>query len=436
VEQIARFFSLLAGYAVRWRTKGGLARISVILLAATGEAHRVVGAPTAAFIYTGPAVLLSWLAIWLIGSGRVPLPPRKKTIAFAIDVEVEAERNFNRIFRRLSTTFDSLRLSQPLAVKRIASDLVNTERDADRYVQNYGVTQVVWGRAISGTAANVRIQRFEVHWLQRVPPGVNVDSVISDLKLLERGRKWSIAEVNDLIDVEVVAEDFLEVSLAIVGILFVLERNYEDAATLFKRVVDGLDQHHPAGPARQPKLDRFREIYNATRLGIAARAEQAGDYAKAVYVLEDLLPVHSRDFQYRLVLARASFLAGDFEAAVRHTNEAAAIDQSNPAIYANRAFFCIRNAKYKKAGDWYDKLARSRRDKLDVLRSVSEFLENEYEQNPNEHAYLYGMAIVDGLIDPSVLVPELQRFLDATRSLAQYEPLRASATLLIGRRER
>jgi len=430
VEWLTKLLQNLGGYAIRWRTRGGFFRITATLCLGTWELQRLQELPAKFLLVAEPTVAIGWLFCWLIGSGRFLIPRRGKTIVFAIDLEVEAERNFGRIFQSLRAALSDLELAQPLTLKRIGPDIVRDTKDANSYVKNHAVSQVIWGRALAGKANNEQIQKLEVYWLWRLPGDKNVDpeAVLADLKLLERGKKWTIEEVNELVDIEIVAEDFLEMSLAILAILSLIDGKLDDAAVLFRRVVSGLQTH--SGSDRS-KIDRFQSILDTAEFSIAARAHETGEHAKAVRILERLLPRYPADFDYRTTLARAYFLAGDTDAAKRCTAELAKLDPGSPVVYVNYAFFCILEGKYKTAGNWYEKLSRSRRDKLEVLTSVSEFLEAEYDAAPNEHAYLYGLAIVNGLIDPTVLHSDLRRFLEVTDDRREYLPLRTRALAVL-----
>ena len=429
VEWLPKLLETLSGYAFRWRTRAGLLSVGVTLLVATSQVFKV---GTVAFASGAIAVSLTWLVIWSIGSGQLWIPRAGKTIVLSIKVDVEAERNFNRIIESLKSAIRSLPLAQPLQLQRIGFDQIRDDRTADRYLENDGVAQVIWGHALAGKANNEQIQKFELHWHQQTRANVNVNAIVSDVALLSQGRSWTIAEVNELVDVSVIAEDFLEMSLAIIGIMLLLDGNIRDGAVVFARVVRGLQQHHGQNPTRTQQIKRFDDILQTTQLAVAADAHSRGDHAVAIAILVPLLTRFPNDIDLRLNLARAYFCAGDRKAAVRSTNEIAEIDKSHPAVFANRAFFCILEKKYKRAGEWYRKLIGSGREKRGVLTSVSAFLEDRYNEEPEEHAYLYGLAIVNGIVDPSVLADDLSRFMDLTQGMSAYEPLRQSAKKLLG----
>jgi hypothetical protein len=66
-----------------------------------------------------------------------------------------------------------------------------------------------------------------------------------------------------------------------------------------------------------------------------------------------------------------------------------------------------------------------------MIPSVSEFLEERYDEEPHEHGFLYGLAIVNGLLDRSVMLADLKAFLDHTEGRSEYGPMHARAGQLI-----
>jgi hypothetical protein len=165
VEWLAKVLQNFAGYAVRWRTRGGVFRIGSVLLLTAWQLHALLKLPTIWLAGVEPLVAGVWLVSWLVASGRVPIPRSGKTIVFAIDLEVEVERNFGRIFQSLVTIIADLPLSQPLRLKRVDPAIIRTKGRAEWYLKNFHITEVIWGRALAGKADNRQIQKFEVHWL-------------------------------------------------------------------------------------------------------------------------------------------------------------------------------------------------------------------------------------------------------------------------------
>jgi tetratricopeptide (TPR) repeat protein len=166
----------------------------------------------------------------------------------------------------------------------------------------------------------------------------------------------------------------------------------------------------------------------------AFASHEAGDHETTVGLLSELLPEYPTNIDIRLTIARAFFYLGEIKAAVQQTNDILRIDRSNPAAFTNQAFFSIMRKKYDDAGKWYARLRASRRALTVPLETVTKFLEERYEESPDEHAYLFGIAIVNGLDDPAAMRVDLDEFLEKSNSRAEYAPLRKRAVELLSDR--
>lgn len=435
MEPILKFFETLAGYALRWRTRGGYFRVLLVLLAASYQARALLPLNLPQLAVLDIALAFVWAVAWTILSGRLPIARgNTNSVVFAVDVEPDAERNYRRAFQTLKRVAESLPLSERLRVRRIAPDIVQSQPAAERYITNFGVAQVVWGRGLTGHIAEKASEKYELFYTQRTSPNANIEAIAQDVALLFAGRRWTVSELNSLVDVEVLAEDFIEASLAMIGILYVIEDRYRDAAVVFSRVVAGLEAHsgNRAKEIYEAQLSRFRDILHSLETTVALRAHAAGDDATAVNILNRLIPLYPENLNLHLTLARCHFYGGNLDGAIASTREVEKRDPGSPAVYANLAFFAILQKNYKRAAAYYEKLLKSRRDKAAVLPSVSEFLEERYAETPTEHAYLYGMAIVNGAVDSEVLREDLLTFLEVTSAEQQtYAALRVSATALL-----
>jgi hypothetical protein len=340
----------IPGYLVRWRTKGGFFRI---LAFAVGLIETLrLALPQAHILYPLEfALAAGWLIFWSFGSGRVPFPQRGRIVAIGIDVDPEVERNWARLLKRLSREVGGLRLQTPITLRRIDAALVNDAPAAHAYVQRFGLEQLVWGSAEAGQRDSQRIHRFKLHYTQHFPKPVNVEAVASDAALLIRGRRWTIAEINDLVDIDVLAEDFLEVAIGMIGINAFVQEHFEDATELFGRVVRGMTRRN--GERDGHKLSRFRDIYQTAAVRVALDAHTSGQHEKTVSLIESLMPDLEKNIQVLLTLARAYYYTGNVKKAVHYTYRIRDLDPTEPAIFVNLAF------------------SRSRANSMDVLSSTT-----------------------------------------------------------------
>ncbi len=433
-----QLIELLIGYAVRWRTRGGFLRIAVVLIAGTAVVARSVPVSIIVTVYACAVVVVLWVVIWAIGSGRIPIPRTGTTVVFAVDVDVEAERNFRRIFAMLKTEIDSLELTQPIRLRRIASDLVDSKRAAAEYSKNFVVDQVVWGTALAGKIHNEKIQSFDIRYHHRVSEelGLDIKRVMADVKTLAYGRTWNIREVEELIDVRVVAEDFLELSLGIIGIMLFVTDQLEDAAVVFARVVVGLERHAGLNPTaeRHRQIDRFRELLSDVRITLAVQAHDRDNHEQAIALLRAVLAKAPNDLNALTLMARCYYYLDNRARAIAYTEQIRNIDPQNPVALSNLAFFALLQKDYERAGQWYDEFMASDDENADyVASSASEFLEERFDENPTEYGYLYALAILNDRTDSSLMCSDLAGFVRATEGDAAYEPLRTRAKALLAK---
>ena len=426
---------LLTGYSVRWRTRGGLLRGSMVIVGLTFTATRYVGITRPAAFATAAITLAIWVAIWLVGSGRIRVPRTNLVVVFAVDVDVEAERNFQRIFGTLRRELRGLSLRAPIILRRIAPDLVADVQAAHRYIENFEVDQVVWGRALSGKAEGQKINKFDLLWTQRIKADLNIEAARQDVRTLLMGRKWRITDLDELNDLEIVAEDFVEVCLGIVGIALFVEDRTDDAIEVLSRVVNGLEHHARQHPSteRRPQIIRYRQLLNGARMNLAIDAHANGDNTRVVELLEPVLAAAPDNINALMTMARARYYLGDIRRAIHYTEQIRAANPEHPSVPVNLAFFNILEHNYEEVVRWYDQLLQMGEQAASVIPSVSAFLEERYQESPNEHAFLYGMAVVNGFFDDALMRDDLEAFLERTESHPEYEPLRERADHLLRR---
>jgi hypothetical protein len=132
-----------------------------------------------------------------------------------------------------------------------------------------------------------------------------------------------------------------------------------------------------------------------------------------------------------MVLALTNYLLGNLPEALRLTEEIRKIDKHHTTVSINNAFFGILQKNYERTKFWYDVLMKQKK-LMDVdIFSVVTFLDEEYRNNPSEHAYLYALGVVNGCIDPTTVKANLQRFLRLTSHRTEYEVLRVRARELL-----
>jgi tetratricopeptide (TPR) repeat protein len=425
------FLDRLEGYAARWRSVGGFLRLSLLIGIALAVATAWMGFDRRASMLTAVGGFVVWLAVWLIASRRVILPSNRMTVVVAFDVDVEGQRQYNRILDMLDVAVTDLRLQSPIRLLFGEPRLLRSGESAIRYVKRFSVHLVVWGNSRFGQDRGKRILKFLVKHTFILGPTTKavLDQLARDYSLLAAGRTWTIEELNDLNDTEILAEDLLEITLAFIGYSLYLAEKFEDGVSVFRRVLSGLRGRNK--DLSDPAVVRFTEVMHAGITRIAFAAHREGQHGKAVSLLEPLAPAYPENIDLRMTLARAAFYDGDMKKAVHYTTEIGRINENHPSVPVNRAFFAIKQRNFEEVRHWYDRLLATKQWQDDILPSVVEYLEERYREEPDEHAYLYGLAIVGGYDDVSVMRQDLTEFLRRTEHRPDYEVLRSRAQQLL-----
>lgn len=382
-------------------------------------------------------VFLLWTFIWYIGSSRVIIPlSNKKTVVFSFNVDAEGKRNYSRILIDLSHKLEELQLSSRIRIINAAPDLISNTQQATKYRENKKVDIVVWGKSFYGNLNEKKVLKFEVNHTCVVSEGLKQKPQLffSDLAVILQRRKWTVDELNELADVKIVADDFLETCLFIIGIYYYDEKSLDDAICVFEAIL----------PTLKAKAidteDNFRIIQEGrvnamlTELYFlkAQIADSSGDHPTAVFLLSKILLYVPNKIPVLINLARSYYLSGDFSNAQKCTKEMRQIDKKHPGIFLNNAFFGIIQKNYERVRFWYDEILKLTSIRDIDLFSVITFLDDEYKKYPAEHCFLYAFGIVNGYIDPNRRKIDLRRFLKLTKDRPEYEVLRRRAKELLG----
>jgi tetratricopeptide (TPR) repeat protein len=428
----------LSGIWAKWRTRQGYVLILALLIGAAKLVSELFPSH-ALLIATVITTTLTWTLAWVYATARIVFPSRKPTIAFCFEVELEGENTYRKLIRKIQRQLAELTLDRAIRVLHVGEGVIQNLKDAERYAARYGIRQVVWGVAEYGSIQHEEMLKFDVKHFMAFDQLVeqNLQLLRRDYAILRAGRPFTIKNSDNLVDLQVVADDFLEISLGLVGIQALIAGANADAVKILSLVVGTLQAKTIANVAdtRKMQVRRLTELLHGAMIRLAIDSHTNGEHSTAVALLQQLLPAYSKNIDIRLTTARALFYLGDLKGAVQQTNEIIKIDRANPAAFANQAFFAIRKRKYDDAGKWYERLRISKRALTVSLETVTKFLDERYEEDPDEHAYLFGLAIVNGLDDPEAMRVDLLEFLQKTQDRPEYHPLRKRASLLVAEKQ-
>lgn len=418
----------LISQITEWKTIKGFFIITLIILlfpfysGLKLEIHLIVGIILA---------LSAWSVLWSIKSARVLLPSPRKTIVFSFRVDSEGIRNYSRILDSLNNKLQTLGLFKQIRLINGAPDLIKNTQHVTEYRRKNNVELVVWGKSLYGNLESKKILKFEVNHTCEITPNLNaqLQLFLADLAFILQRRKWVIEELNELSDVQVVAEDFLETCLFIIGIYLFTEGDSKNSIILLESILPSFEQKAATSKdeVRILQASRVRNILLEAYFFEARTAHDRNENDIAIEILNKILPMVPNKTPVLILLSRSYYFNEDISNAKKYTNILKSIDKKHPAVYINNAFFEILHKNYEKVRYWYDEVLKLPAIKDVNIFSVITFLDNEYKNKQLEHAFLYALGIMNGYVDPKIRKTELQKFISITKGLSEYTVLRRRA---------
>jgi tetratricopeptide (TPR) repeat protein len=397
------FISALGSRA--WTTGGGIA--IAVAIATLDLIHVIPGSIPIQLRWTGILVMeLCWLALWAWRSGRLVLPKAgTRTVAFCFRVDSEAERGYERVLSGIRLRLAGLRL--PIRILRLDSAIIIDKDDALRFVQRQPIDLLIWGQCQYGTTDGKKESRYLVN--ASMARQIRTDTFrlyVNDLNLLVKGRKWTIEELNDLRDVDVLTADLVEVALGIVSIHLMMDGEADAAMRLLEQLIKEPAQVSPSSTA---SVQRLNDLLLNLYFQKAYAHHQAGRHPQAISILERVRP--KLNPPALLVLARAYYLLGDVTSARAISAEYAGQCPDSAGAISNEAFFAILDRDYSRVEMLYELFLKVVNAEDVNLPDLYGFLVTEFGRRPQEYALLYAAGVVASTFDPKLATRELARFL-------------------------
>lgn len=155
------------------------------------------------------------------------------------------------------------------------------------------------------------------------------------------------------------------------------------------------------------------------------------NYRRSIQYLEKIPDLVPNKMPILMNLARCYYQLGDLPNAEKITKQMRAIDKKHPAAAINNAFFGILQKNYDRTVFWYDQILKATTlNDIDVLEVIA-FLNEEYLKDPSEHAFLYGMGVLNHHADPKSAKKDLSKFIRFTKKKDDYKVLTNRAKELL-----
>lgn len=427
--------SKLISYLLKnWKTSRGfwVALILLFVIALTLHSFDL------SFNLLASLILLSfilWLCLWLYFSGRIIFPSNKKTVILCFEIDWDGIKNYRRVINKIINSIDDFGIGEKIRIKTISHDLISNKEKAHKYRDAKNVDLIIWGKTDYGNRNNERVLIFELHHTLYISKSLSekLNLFLTDVSLILVKKDWEIKEINELEEYKIVANNFLETILFIIGIYFIDEGQLNDSIKIFEFLLPVLTQKERDNKILEYQIQsgRVRALLVEQYFLYGRILHDNGKIKEALEYFNKIPENVPNPIPLFIMLARLSYLNGDEKNANYFTEKIRKNNKRHPAVCLNYAFFGIRQKNYDRVKFWYDEFIKHKVIfDIDIM-SVITFLDEEYSKCPTEHAYLYALGIVNGFLDLLKRKRDLQRFLRLTKNRSEYLVLQNRAKELI-----
>ena len=379
--------------------------------------------------------LICWLFIWVYFSGRIILPSSKKTVVLCFNVDWDGIKNYKRVINKIINSLEEARLDQKIRLKIISYDIISNKQEAHKYREAKNVDLIIWGKTDYGNKNGVKVLLFEV--LHTIGLSKNLSNklnlFLADLTLIFAKKNWEIKEINELEEYKIVASNFFETILFIIGIHYYEKEQLADSIKIFEYLLPIMQKKQEKENIVEYKiqLGRIHTLLVEQYFLYGRILHDNGKIPESIEYLKRIPEQVPNPIALYIMLARVSYLNDDEKSANHYTEKIRKMNKRHPAVCVNYAFFGIKQKNYDRVKFWYDEFIKQKVI-IDIdLMSVITFLDEEYSKNPTELAFLYALGIVNGFLDPLKRKRDLQRFIRLSKNRSEYQMLNKRAKEII-----
>jgi hypothetical protein len=395
-------------------------------------------------VIIGIIVILETI-IWLYNAGRLLLPS-KKIIKIAIALKPDNHKSqliIDKALQKIWDTLNSLNIDGYFKIYHIDNSLIRSAAKAEKYLKKKKLILVFAGNVYSGNCeSKFRYDLNDCTCSYNLFDVTNSEwkkIIFNDLILMLANRKWIIEESNDIIDIKEVANNYVEVILSFVSIILSFKKQYLQISVqllevllpqLSKRINPEIDkivvnsaERKADIPVKILRTGRLKTILANCYLLISNKMLEDGHYDDAEKYALMALQYNANIVDCYSELALVKYYKGDILEARRYSNEIGKIDKHNIAYYFNMAFFSIIDKKYDDTTLLYTELRKYIKAGQEVyVKRIISFLTDRKNENPEEFAYDYAIAInTYNYIDKAKGKQLLSSFVRFTNGLAKYK---------------
>ncbi len=333
---------------------------------------------------------------------------------------------------------------QHINLKRIGQDIIKTKEDAHDYREKYDIDLIIWGEVLSGSKEKQGVCDFKKIFFTCKSPSPKTHANLAELfknnvNIALVKRDWNIYEINNITDIEKISENFNEIIMFILGIIYCHHHDYiEDSAKILESLFDILEKQTSGEQIKVDEKKKTLEMSASTlRKGhllpilcdiykkLGGICGRKGDHKKAFFYLRKFMDHKTNDTAVLSSLAFCSYHLGNLIDAEKYTDEIKQVDKHYKVYFFNKAFFSILKGKYKGALSLYKKAIKGKGIiSSSVTIQVIDFLDQRKAENPQELAYDFAIGFINyRLSDKKVGINELRKFTRKAKGETKYSEM-------------
>lgn len=373
--------------------------------------------------YIALFLIIFWFLIWYLISGRYILIVSKNEIIFCFNTDDKSRAYYKKVLKKLIDHLDSYNLN--IKIRDIAPDIIDSTKKAIKYREKYDIGLIIWGYAFSETKNGKDIIHFKPHYTCRINKTLRKkrELFLADLSLIIGKKDWNISLDNTLPEEAKIVDNFIEVSIFIIGIYSYTDYKLNEAIRLFN-VLKVMIPNMQEEPFKKFIQGRINSLIIETNLKLGDIEYENKRYGKARKCYLEIDKYKINKFKIYLKLGVIEYFLNNLEDAKDYIEKAKKINKNHPVIYIDSAFFAILDKNYESAFYWYKKV-------MNLIASVDlavipllEFLFDRYKENKTELAYLFAIGIINyKFTDREKGLSDLSNFIKKTKKLQKYSSM-------------
>jgi hypothetical protein len=377
--------------------------------------------------------ILSWFVYFFIKK-ILPIKKNKINIALSIKYDEKGKEISLKTIEKFKKKFREIKTHNHFNIFDIHKSVsFLNDKEAEIYAKKEGITLLIWGYTDHGNIEGIETTIFNLKFSYCFASfGKSQEEFLKSRENFSRNisnalekRLWKISKPNNLPELSIVSENISEVTLFIV-IKVLISLSYWKLALGF---CDELLQMLKNIPNRNafPKFNIFQSIVKTTSADLSNSISyyfisRKEDFHKAKHYASKALTYINDYFPALINMASLSESEGKTDVAKKFNQLANKKEPGNNLVRLNKAFFALKEKKYKLAVSAYKKIKKIPNGSN--VFDTTTFLYSYFEKT-KEPSYLFGSGILNYRFgDKTTGKIELKKFLNLVKNHQEkYKPL-------------